>query len=64
MKKPKLIKRLDSGWIHIRFHRECFAQIPPNFNQDIIPDEFIFHPNSNREIVNDYWNGVVRESTQ
>lgn len=55
MKNPKLIKRLDSGWTHIRFNRACFAQIPPSFCEATIPDKFIFHPESNRQMVNEWW---------
>lgn len=49
------VKILPSGWTHIRFSRECFAQIPPGFNEDTIPDEYIFHSGWTRESVNNWW---------
>jgi hypothetical protein len=47
--------RLSSGWLHVRFTQECFAQIPPGFDGEEIPDEFIFHADGNRKRINDWW---------
>lgn len=48
-------KVLPSGYRFIRLHRERFAQLPPGFIGEIVPDEFIFHPEWNREAINAYW---------
>ena len=48
-------KTLESGWTLVRWHRECFAQLPPNFSGGAIPDEYIFKPAWNRERVNRWW---------
>jgi hypothetical protein len=46
-----IFKRLTSGWTLIKFSNECFAQIPAG-NKGLIPDEYIFNPEWNREIIN------------
>jgi hypothetical protein len=53
MKEIPEIKQLDSGWILIRFSRECFAQVPPKWIGKI-PDEYIFYPEWNRERINEW----------
>lgn len=50
-------QRLSSGYTLIRLSDECFAQIPPCFVGDTIPDEYIFHPEWNRDTINEYWKG-------
>jgi len=45
----------------VRWGRERWAQIPRGFSGDHIPDEFIFHPEWNRELVNGWW-ATLRQS--
>ena len=45
-------KYLDSGYILIWYSKECFAQIPTGWKGKI-PDEYIFHPEWNRERINE-----------
>lgn len=50
------IKRLDSGWLHIRINGEVWAQIPPGFVGEEIPDEYIFQPTcEKREQLSEFW---------
>jgi len=49
------IRKLNSGWFHIKMNNECWAQIPPGFIAPIIPDEYIFHPEWNRDRINTAW---------
>lgn len=46
---------LPSGYRFISLDRYTFAQIPPGFSKDEIPDEFIFNAEWSREPINDYW---------
>ena len=46
---------LSSGYLRIELHAQCFAQLPPQFIGDTIPDEFIFQPEWNRGPINEYW---------
>ena len=52
-------KLLESGWTLVRIEGTSFnggwAQIPPGFNGDVIPDDYIFHPDWNRDRVNAAW---------
>ena len=48
-------RRLESGYLYIRLSSMCFAQLPPGFCGDTVPDEFIFQPEWNRERINAYW---------
>ena len=48
------IKNLDSGWILLKINKECWAQIPKEWVGPI-PDEYIFHPDWNRERINEAW---------
>lgn len=50
-----ILKTLSSGWLRIEFGPQIFAQIPPGFVGEVIPDEYIFQPEWSREIVNDWW---------
>lgn len=60
MREPS-VKRLSSGWTHIRWNQNCWAQIPPGFGDDTIPDEHIFAPEWSRERVNAWWRLAARE---
>ena len=51
---PEIIY-LDSGYIKIHWTQQCWAQIPKDFNGDIIPDQYIFNPEWNSTKINDYW---------
>ena len=45
---------LSTGWLHVA----CpggFAQLPPGFRGESVPDEYIFQPAWNRERVNAWW---------
>ena len=55
------IKHFDSGWTLIRFSRECFAQIPTGWKGKI-PDEYIFHPEWNRDRINEWMEASGGES--
>ena len=46
---------LPTGYLFIRLSRNCFAQIPPGFAGETIPDEYIFQPEWTREKINYYW---------
>ena len=46
-----VVKCLSSGWTLIRFSKECFAQVPTGWKGEI-PDEYIFHPDWNRDRIN------------
>lgn len=48
------VHKLCTGWLHVRFPGG-FAQVPPAFNEEQIPDEHIFHPEWNRDRVNLWW---------
>jgi len=48
------IKKLDSGWILVKKNSEVWAQVPPGWKGEI-PDEYIFHPEWNRDEVNRIW---------
>lgn len=48
-----VVKCLLSGWTLIRFSKECFAQVPPGWKGEI-PDEYIFHPEWNRDLINEW----------
>lgn len=50
---------LASGWRQIKINNECFAQVPPGFVGDTIPDEYIFHPDWCRESINDHWRTLM-----
>lgn len=50
-----VIKLLESGYVHVRWSSECWAQFPPWFTGDTLPDEYIFNPEWNRERVNAWW---------
>jgi hypothetical protein len=50
-----IVTHLSSGYTHMRFGPQCFAQIPPGFNDDVIPDDYIFQPSWNRDTVNAWW---------
>ena len=54
MKEP-IIKKLESGYTHIRWNANCWAQIPPQFCESVIPDEYIFNPNWTRDKINRWW---------
>ena len=49
-------KLLESGWTRLRIldtnRYGGWAQIPPGFNADTIPDDYIFDPEWNRDRVN------------
>jgi hypothetical protein len=46
---------LPSGYRQLRWNAEQWAQVPPGFCGETIPDEFIFNPDWNRELINRYW---------
>jgi len=52
-------KLLDSGWILLWISGTSryggWAQIPPGFIGEKIPDEYIFEPEWNRDRVNTEW---------
>ena len=48
------LRRLSSGWFHLRLSSECWAQFLPT-QRGPIADEFIFHPSWNRQRINDWW---------
>ena len=48
------VKKLSSGWLHIRVSSECWAQIPWSHTGPI-PDEYIFQPSWNRDRINQFW---------
>ncbi len=54
MKKP-IIKKLMSGFTHIKWNTNCWAQIPSDFHREIIPDRYIFNPNWTRGKINKWW---------
>jgi hypothetical protein len=47
-------KILSTGWLYVSFPGG-FAQIPPGFGGQSVPDEYIFQPDWNRERVNAWW---------
>jgi len=50
------IKRLDSGWLHIRLNNEVWAQVPPGFSEPEIPNEYIFQPTrEKKERLSKFW---------
>jgi len=54
-----VVQRLSSGWTLIRFSKECFAQVPTGWKGEI-PDCYIFHPDWNRDRINE-WAGTEKE---
>ena len=50
----ELVEVLSTGWLYVGFPGG-FAQLPPNFCGDEVPDEYIFQPEWNRELVNRWW---------
>lgn len=55
------INQSESGWIHIRWNTNMWCQIPPGFADDVIPDEYIFHPEWTREWINVQWRQEIRQ---
>ena len=55
MKDDPTIEKLPTGWFHIRWSAEKWAQVPPHFSGLTIPDEYIFHPAWNRQSINEWW---------
>lgn len=55
LQAPKQYYILPSGYRHIRWSAERWAQWPPSFSGEIISDDYIFHPEWNREAINDWW---------
>ena len=51
---------LASGWTHIRWTAQTWAQLPPGFHGDRIPDEYIFNPGWCRDRVNRWWSDHAR----
>lgn len=49
------IRKLPSDWLRVEAGPESWAQVPPGFCGDVIPDEYIFHPEWSREAVNAVW---------
>lgn len=49
------VRTLESGFLFVYWSRECWVQLPPNYNKLVIADEFIFHPEWNREKVHAWW---------
>jgi len=58
------VRRLSSGWLRIEVHGEGFAQVPPGFSGDEIPDEYIFNPEWHRDAVNAAWRAAVERSRE
>ncbi len=52
------ISRLSSGYTLIRLNSQCWAQIPEGFVGDIVPDEYIFQPEWNRDAINKVWREI------
>ena len=48
-------KTLESGWTLLRLSSVSFAQVPPGFHSQTIPDEYIFDPEWNRDAINAAW---------
>ena len=59
------IKRLDSGWKHIRISKEIWAQVPPDFLEEEIPGAYVFQPTPGKiERLNKLWqcaHGVAQD---
>ena len=60
---PSII-HMSSGWTHIRFNNDkrlgfadnrCFVQLPPGFDEEVIPDRMIHEPDWNARRVNIWW---------
>lgn len=49
---------LSTGYRLIAVDRYTFAQLPPHFSEDVIPDEYIFNPEWSREPINEYWRSI------
>lgn len=47
------IKNLSTGYTLLRISSECWAQYPSDFSGHALPDEYIFNPSWNREIINE-----------
>jgi hypothetical protein len=55
MSNPTITQLL--GWTHAWFNLNCFAQIPSGFCGEEVPDGYIFDPEWNRALVNNWWKG-------
>lgn len=49
------VKRLASGWLHVWWTPQAWAQLPPGFCAAVIPDEYVFNPGWCRDRVNRWW---------
>lgn len=50
------VQLLDSGWSRLSVKgTNAWAQVPPGFCGCMIPDEYIFDPEWNRERINAAW---------
>ena len=53
-------KTLPSSWRRIQLSETCWAQLPPSWIGEIIPDEFIFNPAWNRDKINLWWKEAMK----
>lgn len=51
---------LPTGFRFISLDRYTFAQLPPGFHGDHIPDEFIFNAEWSRTPINAYWAAALK----
>lgn len=50
------VEELSSGYIRVSWPpSSAFAQFPSDFSGETIPDEYIFEPDWNRNLVNNWW---------
>lgn len=60
MAKDYIIQRLPSGWLRFSVGN-LWAQVPPGFREDSIPDEYIFQYLCSRDIINMAWRRYMEE---
>ncbi len=50
---------LPSGYLHVWFSPECFAQFPPGLLADTLPRSVVFHAEWNYHRVYRWWAGLT-----